>query len=86
MQGSVAWCVLSTHISSIEQQMLQVLNMAVTAGLKIKKKDLWLENLHEKEICFVVILGLRQFQILKNNKKKTLNTDILADISLGSGI
>lgn len=51
-----------------------------------KKKDLWLENLHEKEICFVVILGLRQFQILKNNKKKTLNTDILADISLGSGI
>lgn len=34
MQGSVSRCILGTHVSSIEQQVFQVLHMAISAGLK----------------------------------------------------
>lgn len=33
MQGSVSRCILGTHVSSIEQKMLQVLHMTITACL-----------------------------------------------------
>ena len=34
MQRSVSRCILSTHISSVEQQMFQVLHMAIAACLE----------------------------------------------------
>lgn len=34
MQGSVSRCILGTHVSSIEQQVFQVLHVAVPTRLK----------------------------------------------------
>lgn len=34
MQGSVSRCILGTHVSSVEQQVFQVLHVAVSAGLE----------------------------------------------------
>lgn len=34
MEGGVSRCVLGAHVSSVEQQVFQVLHMAIAAGLK----------------------------------------------------
>lgn len=55
MQGSVSWCILGTHVSSVEQQVFQVLHVAISTCLKQQmrsnKPTTNKQDIHKVHIC-----------------------------------